>query len=115
MNTSSLFHKTALNFIKEVFLTAEVCYGTTCLNFARGSRGILPQKGFKFGGSETLFSALVMKCVRKIGLEYENGKQLQVTIIKITESKENKSIHRLNVSGSTGSLGNERKKSKALT
>ena len=34
-------------------------------NFARGSRGILPQKGFKFGGSETLFSALVMKCVRK--------------------------------------------------
>ena len=84
-------------------------------NFARGSRGILPQKGFKFGGSETLFSALVMKCVRKIGLEYENGKQLQVTIIKITESKENKSIHRLNVSGSTGSLGNERKKSKALT
>ena len=32
-------------------------------------------------------------------LEYENGKQLEVTIIKITESKENKSIHRLNVSG----------------
>ena len=51
-----------------------------------------------------------MKCVRKIGLEYENGKQLQVTIIKITESKENKSIHRRNVSGSTGPLGNERKK-----
>ena len=56
-----------------------------------------------------------MKCVRKIGLEYENGKQLQVTIIKITESKENKSIHRRNVSGSTGPLGNDRKKSKALT
>ena len=35
----------------------------------------------------------------------ENGKQLQVTIIKITESKENKSIHRLNVSGSTGPGG----------
>ena len=30
---------------------------------------------------------------------YENGKQLQFTIIKITESK---FIHRLNVSGSTG-------------
>ena len=29
------------------------------------------------------------------------GKQLQVTIIKITESKENKSIQRLDVSGST--------------
>ena len=86
-------------------------------NIARGSGGILPQKGFKFGGSEALFSlsALVMNCVRKIGLEYENGKQLQVTVIKITESKENKSINRLSVSGSTGPLGNERKKSKALT
>ena len=73
-------------------------------NFVGGSGGILPQKIFKFGGSEALFSALVMKCVRKIDLEYENGKQLQVTIIK-----------RLNVSGSTGALGNERKKSKALT
>ena len=30
---------------------------------------------------------------------------LQVTIIKITDSKENKSIHRLNVSGSTGPVG----------
>ena len=54
-----------------------------------------------------LFSALVMRCVRKIDLEYENGKQLQVTIIKITEitdSKEDNSIHRLDVSIST-SLG----------
>ena len=84
-------------------------------NFVRASGGILPQKGFKFGGSEALFSALVMKCVRKMGLEYGNGKQLQVTVIKITESKEIKSIHRLNVSGSTGPLGNERKKFKALT
>ena len=41
----------------------------------------------------------------KIDLEYENGKQLQVTIIKITESNENKSIHRLDVSGSTGPGG----------
>ena len=40
-------------------------------------------------------------CLRKIDLEYENGKQLQVTIIKITESKENKSINRLDVFGST--------------
>ena len=27
MNTNSLFHNPVLNFIKEVFLTAEVCYG----------------------------------------------------------------------------------------
>ena len=42
---------------------------------------------------------------QKIDLEYENGKQLQVTKIKITEitdSKEDNSIHRLDVSGSTG-------------
>ena len=44
-------------------------------------------------------------CLRKIDLEYENGKQLQVILIKITESKENKSIHRLDVSGSTGPGG----------
>ena len=53
-----------------------------------------------------LFSALVMRDVsEKNDLEYENGKQLQVTIIKITEitdSKEDHSIHRLDVSGSTG-------------
>ena len=41
----------------------------------------------------------------KIDLEYENGKQLQVTTIKITESKENISIHRLDLSGSTGAGG----------
>ena len=51
-----------------------------------------------------LFSALVMRCLRKIDLKYENSKQLQVTTIKITESKENKSIHRLDLSGSTLSL-----------
>ena len=44
-------------------------------------------------------------CLRKIDLEYQNGKQLQVTITKITESKENKSIQRLDVSGSTGPGG----------
>ena len=53
-----------------------------------------------------LFSALVMRDVsEKNDLEYENGKQLQVTIIKITEItdfKEDNSIHRLDVSGSTG-------------
>ena len=38
-------------------------------------------------------------------LGYENGKQFQVTTIKITESKENKSIRRLDLSGSTGPGG----------
>ena len=51
-----------------------------------------------------LFSALEI-CPRKIDLEDENGKQLQITIIKITESKENKSIHRLDLSGLTGPGG----------
>ena len=44
-------------------------------------------------------------CLRKVDLEYENGKQLQVTIIKVTECKENRSIHRLDVSGSIGPGG----------
>ena len=57
---------------------------------------------FKFGDSETLFSALVMRYVSESILNMENGKQLQVMLIKITESKENKSIHRLDVSSSTG-------------
>ena len=40
-----------------------------------------------------IFSTCHEICLRKIDLEYENGKQLQVITIKITESKENKSIH----------------------
>ena len=55
-----------------------------------------------------LFSALCHEIYRrKIDLEYENGKQLQVTIIKITESKENKSIQRLDVSGPAGPRGEQ--------
>ena len=58
---------------------------------------------FKFGSSETLFSELVMRYVsEKSTSNHESGKQLQVTIIKITESKENKSIHRLDLLGLTG-------------
>ena len=69
-----------------------------------GSGGILPPPKliFKFGGSKMLFSALVMRCLQKIDLEYENSKKLQVTITKITESKGNNSIQRLDVSGLTG-------------
>ena len=52
-----------------------------------------------------IFSTCHGICLRKVDLEYENGKQLQVTIIKVTESKENRSIHRLDVSGSIGPGG----------
>ena len=44
----------------------------------RGPGGILPQIIFKFGGFETLFSALVMRYVSEKSTL--NGKQLQVTI-----------------------------------
>ena len=57
-------------------------------NLVGGSGGILPHKIFTFG----IFSTCHEIYLLKIDLEYENGKQLQVTIIKITESKENKSI-----------------------
>ena len=70
--------------------------------------GLSPQKIFKFGCSEMLFSALVMRYVSEKSASNadENGKQLlQVTTIKITEFKENKSIHRLDLSGSTGPGG----------
>ena len=43
--------------------------------------------------------------LRKFDLKSENGKQLQVTITKITESKEYKSVHRLDLSGSKGPGG----------
>ena len=52
-----------------------------------------------------IFSTCQEICLRKIDLEDVNGKQLQITIIKITGSKENKSIHRLDLSSSTGPVG----------
>ena len=55
-----------------------------------GYGGILPQKILR----NTIFSTHDI-CLRKIDCEYENGKKLQVAIIKITESKENKSFYRL--------------------
>ena len=63
---------------------------------------------FKFGGSEMLFSALVMRYVSEkstLNMKMAINKLLQVTIIKITESKDNKSIQRLDVSGLTGPGG----------
>ena len=52
-----------------------------------------------------LFSALVMRYVSEkstLNMKMAINKLLQVTIIKITESKDNKSIQRLDVSGLTG-------------
>ena len=53
----------------------------------------------------TILSTCHEICLRKIDLEYENGKLLQVTLIKTTTSKENKSINRLDLSDSTGRGG----------
>ena len=58
-------------------------------SLVRGYGGILLQKILKFGSSKTLFSAFVMRYVS------------EKSTTKITESKENKSIHRLDMSGST--------------
>ena len=71
-----------------------------------GGLGYLPPEKFQIWRlRKGIFSTFHEKCLRKIDLEYENGKQLQVTVIKIAESKENKSIKRLDVSGSTGPWG----------
>ena len=55
-----------------------------------------------------LCSALVMRYVSEkstLNMKMAINKLLQATIIKITESKDNKSIQRLNVSGLTGPGG----------
>ena len=56
-----------------------------------GARGILPRKVLIWGFQNTIFSTCHEICHRKIDLEHKNGKQLEVIIIKITESKENNS------------------------
>ena len=53
----------------------------------RGSGGILPQKLFKFGGSEMLFSALVMRYVSEKSTSNMNRKEEMTTLAS----------HRLNV------------------
>ena len=68
--------------VARFFVTRGIIARAEGTSLVGGSR-----KNFKFGGSEMQFSALVMRCLRKIDLEYENGKQLQVTNIKITDLK----------------------------
>ena len=75
-----------------------------------GVGGSVAYKIFKFGGSETLFSALVMRYVSEKSTWNKCEKTgvfstYKCTTIKITESKENKSIHRLDLCGSTGPGG----------
>ena len=58
--------------------------GTTLVG---GSGGILPQKMFKFGGYETLFSALIMRCVsEKLTLnKCERGRGFKCIQVLISE------------------------------
>ena len=80
--------------------------GFPLLPYCRWVSGCPPPENFQVWRlRNAIFSTCYEICLRKIDLEPENGKQLQVAIIKITESKENNSIHRLNVSGSTGPGG----------
>jgi len=86
------------------FVTGDIMASAEDRSLLGGPGGILPQIIFKFGGFETLFSALVMRYVSEKSTSKmkmaNNCKSL--LIIKITESKENKSIQRLDVSGLTG-------------
>ena len=72
-------------------------------SFLKKFRTFLKNQIWRLGNA--IFSTCHEICLRKIDLEDENGKQLQITIIKITESKENKSIQRLDLSGSIGPGG----------
>ena len=69
----------------------------------KGVWGYPPSENFQVWRLRNAISALVMRYVsEKSTSNHENYKQLQISIIKITESKENKSIHRRDLSGSTG-------------
>ena len=84
---------------------AETRVFVTGAHYRERRRHETPEKFQVWRLRNAIFSTCHLICLRKIDLEPENGKQLQVTIIKITESKENNSIHRLDVSGSTGPGG----------
>ena len=89
--------------VARFFVTRGIIARAEGTSLVGGSRGVLPQKNFQILRlRNAIFGTCHEICLRKIDLEDENGKQLQITIIKMTESKENKSIHRLDLSGSTG-------------
>ena len=85
--------------VTRFFVTRGIIARAEGTSLVGGSGGVLPQKNFQIWRlRNAIFSTCHEICLRKIDLEDENGKQLQITIIKITESKEN----RLDLSGSTG-------------
>ena len=89
--------------VARFFVTRGIIARAEGTSLVGGSGGVLPLKNFQNCRlRNAIFSTCHEICLRKIDLEDENGKHLQITIIKITESKENKSIHRLDLSGSTG-------------
>ena len=72
----------------------------------RGDWGYPHQENFQIWKLQNaIFSTCHEICLRIIDLKCENGKQLQVSITKITESSKKNSIHRLDVSGLTGPGG----------
>ena len=92
--------------VAKFFVTGGTISSAEGTNLVGGSWGYPPQENFQIWRLwNALFSIFHEICLRKIDLEYVNGKQLQVTITKITESKENNSIHRFDVSSSTGPGG----------
>ena len=105
---NSLIQQYILEAVARSFLTGgegEEIASAEGNSLVGGSGGILPQKIFQFEGSETLFLALVTRYVSEKSTSNINDKQLQVTIIIITEPKENKSINILYLPGSTGPGG----------
>ena len=88
--------------VARLFVTGGIIANEPCM----GVWGYPPPENFQIWRlRNAIFSTCHEICLRKIDLEYENGKQLQVTIIKMNESKESKSIHRLELSGPTGPGG----------
>ena len=67
--------------VARFFVTGGIIANAEGTSLVGGFGGMLPKKIFKFGDSEMLLSALEI-CLRKIDFEDENGKQLQITIIK---------------------------------
>ena len=56
-----IFYRIA-DLVRELFENVQIA-STEGTRLVRGYGGIVPQKIFKFGGSETLFSVLVMRYV----------------------------------------------------
>ena len=91
-DTTYFFFLALPRAVARFFVTRGIIARAEGTSLVGGSgRGVLPpEKVSNLEAPKSYFSTWREICLRKIDLEYENGKQLQVTIIKITESKENK-------------------------